>query len=192
MPVDPARLYIVNYPANILRQKAAPIGAINDEVRAVARRMIDLMYEAEGIGLAAPQVGLLWRMFVVDVPPREPVEGEPHVSRSPDVPPDHSRGPEIYINPVLSTPGRELVSAEEGCLSLPEIRGEILRPEDITINAQDIEGQTFTRRATGLLARCWQHEYDHLEGVLILDRMSQMSRLKTRLAVRKLEREARM
>jgi peptide deformylase len=192
MPVDPARLLIVNYPADVLRQKSAPIGAITDETRAVARRMIDLMYEAEGIGLAAPQIGLTWRMFVVDVPPREPEDGEPSEPREEGTPADSTRGPEVYINPVLSAPGRELVSAEEGCLSLPEIRGEVLRPEEITITAQDIEGQTFTRRATGLLARCWQHEYDHLDGVLILDRMSQMSRLKTRMAVRKLEREAGM
>ena len=99
-------------------------------------------------------------------------------------------GPRVYINPVLSEPLGAPVAAEEGCLSLPEIRGDVLRSEGITISALDVEGQPFTQRAAGLLARCWQHEFDHLNGVLIIDRMLQMSRLKNRSAIRALERDA--
>jgi len=145
--------------------------------------MIELMFEAEGVGLAAPQVGLSWRLFVAHVP-----IGEGRTLESD--PPTATAEPVVYINPVLSTPVGEIKPYDEGCLSLPDITGEVLRPEHITISAMDLEGKKFTRTAAGLLARCWQHESDHLDGVLIIDRMSQMSRLKNRTAVKKLERGA--
>ena len=81
---------------------------------------------------------------------------------------------------------------DEGCLSLPDIRGRVLRPELITITATDLDGRQFTQRGGGLLARCWQHEFDHLEGVLIIDKFSQSSRLKNRAKIRDLEHEADM
>lgn len=146
--------------------------------------MIELMFEAEGIGLAAPQIGLNWRLFVAHVPANEERSTESD-------PPTATAEPVVYINPVLSDPKGELVAYEEGCLSLPDITGEVMRPEHITISATDLEGQRFTRTAGGLLARCWQHEFDHLEGVLIIDRMTQMSRLKNRTAVKRLERAAK-
>lgn len=180
MSVDLKTLSIVHFPAEVLRTRAQPVPAVTDEVRAVARRMIDLMYEAEGIGLAAPQVGLPWRMFVAHVPESddrtlgaEPLEA--------------TREPLVCINPRLSEPQRDLVPFDEGCLSLPEIVGEVRRPSQITMTALDIDGREFTLRATGLLARCWQHEYDHLDGVLIIDRMTPPSRLRNRNAIRHLE-----
>ncbi len=183
--MDPASLYILHYPERVLRERAREVPSVTDEVRAVARRMIELMYEAEGIGLAAPQVGVPWRLFVAHVPPSE--------GRSPESdPPTATVEPVIYINPVLSDPKGELVTYEEGCLSLPDILGDVLRPEHITITATDLDGKRFTRTAAGLLARCWQHEFDHLEGVLIIDRMTQMSRLKNRTAVKRLEKSARL
>lgn len=185
MTVDPASLHILHYPDPVLRRRAQTVPKITDEVRAVARRMIELMFEAEGIGLAAPQVGLSWKLFVAHVPATDgrSAESDPVTATA---------QPQVYINPVLSAPTGELAPYEEGCLSLPEITGEVLRPEVITITAMDEEGRTFSRTGAGLLARCWQHEFDHLEGVLILDRMSQISRLKNRSAVRRLERDARM
>lgn len=183
MPIDPASLRIQHYPAPVLRQKAAPVESITDEVRAVAARMIDLMREADGIGLAAPQVGLSWRLFVADVPPSE------HRAADTD-PPTATRGPVVYINPVLSAPTGPVEPYEEGCLSLPDIRGTVLRPPVITITALGLDGSTFTQTGAGLLARCWQHEFDHLEGVLIIDRMSQMDRLRNRSAIRDFERSA--
>jgi peptide deformylase len=182
--MDPAELSILIYPAAALRQRAHDIEA-SAEVRAVAQRMVQLMFEADGIGLAAPQVGLPWRLFVAHVPADE--------TRSADAdPPSATAAPRVFINPILSAPGGELVGYEEGCLSLPDIRGDVLRPERITITALDVEGQTFSMTGAGLLARCLQHEFDHLEGILILDRMSQLSRLKNRSAVRKLERDHRL
>jgi peptide deformylase len=184
MPVDIANLTIVTYPAPVLRARAKPVDKVVDEVRRVARRMIELMREHEGIGLAAPQVGLAWRLFVVDVPPS--------AERSPDHdPPTATDGPRFYINPMLSNPQGPPEPWEEGCLSLPDIRGDVLRPPVITISALDLEGKPFTQTAGGLLARCWQHEMDHLDGVLILDRMTQMSRLKNRAAVKDLEDQGR-
>lgn len=185
MSIDPAQLRVVHYPASVLRRRAEPIAAVTDEVRAVAARMIELMREEDGIGLAAPQVGLSWRLFVCEIP-EDPDAG---LSSTTD-PPTATRGPVVYINPVLSAPAGAVEKREEGCLSLPDIRGDVLRPPTITMTAIDVEGRQFTQTATGLLARCWQHEVDHLDGVLIIDKMSQMHRLKNRSAVRRLERES--
>ena len=181
MDLDVRNLRIVEYPAEVLRRKAAPVDRITDQVKAVAARMIELMFEAEGIGLAAPQVGLPWRLFVAHVPPAE--------DRSPEaVPPTATASPRVYINPILSKPEGAPEVLEEGCLSLPDIRGEVLRPPVITLTAKGLDGQSVTQTGAGLLARCWQHEIDHLDGVLIIDRFTQLSRMKNRAAVRDLER----
>ena len=181
MSIDAPSLHIVIYPEPVLRVKAKPVEKVNDEIRSVARRMVELMRKAQGIGLAAPQVGLSWRMFIADVPPGD------ERSAAGD-PPTATDGPQYYINPKLSHPKGAPVPYEEGCLSLPDIRGDVLRPPVITISALDLQGRPFTQTAGGLLARCWQHEMDHLDGTLILDRMTQMSRLKNRAAIKELER----
>jgi len=183
MQVIPSKLSIVMYPDPVLRKKALPVAAVNDEVREVAARMIQLMHEAEGVGLAAPQVGLPWRMFVAWVP-----ESEDRSATS--IPPTALPIPQVYINPVLSNYIGDLESAEEGCLSLPDIRGDVFRPGAVTISAMGVDGRPFVQSAAGLLARCWQHEMDHLDGTLILDRMTQSSRLRTRAAVRELVRRS--
>ncbi|HBS29111.1 MAG TPA: peptide deformylase [Phycisphaerales bacterium] len=184
MPVDPSTLAVVTYPAPILRTRSTPVEGITDEVRAVALRMIELMFASDGIGLAANQVGLPWRLFVAHVPASD----DPDDPRSPESDtPTATGAPTVYINPVLSDPERDLTPMEEGCLSLPEIHGEVRRPSQITITALDLQGRRFTQRGAGLLARCWQHEVDHLEGVLILDRMTPASRLRNRARVRDLE-----
>lgn len=183
MAVDPARLRIVQYPDPMLRARARRVERIDEEVCAVAARMIELMHEAEGVGLAAPQVGLSWRLFVAHVPPNE--------QRSPDAdPPTALAEPMVYVNPVLSNLTGPVQPCEEGCLSIPDIAGEVLRPAIATVAATDLAGRAFTQTGAGLLARCWQHEADHLDGVLILDRMTQMARLKNRATVRELERRA--
>lgn len=176
-----ASLTIVKYPDPTLRRKAAPLKDIDAGIRGAAARMIELMHEAEGVGLAAPQVGLPWRLFVAHVPPT--------AERSPEADPiSATPSARVYINPVLSAPAGAPEPFEEGCLSLPDITGDVLRPSTITITAMDLEGRTFTQTGTGLLARCWQHEVDHLDGILIIDRMTQMSRLKNRSAIRGLEK----
>ena len=174
-------LGVIHYPDPVLRRKADALAEVTPEVRDVAARMFELMREKEGIGLAAPQVGLSWRLFVTTVP-----EGEDRSST--DDPASARPEPTVYINPVLHDPEGRPESLSEGCLSLPDIRGDVLRPPTISITALDLQGRSFTLRGTGLLARCWQHEMDHLDGILIIDRMSQMSRLKNRSAIRDLER----
>lgn len=185
MTIDPARLAIIKYPAEVLLTKARAVESIDDEVRMVAFRMIELMRQADGIGLAAPQVGLSWRMFVADVPPSDDRSTE-------DDPPTAMDAPRVYINPSLSDYSRDLVPYEEGCLSLPSIVGEVRRPSEVTITATDLEGRTFSERGADLLARCWQHENDHLDGVLIIARMTMRARMKNRGAVKDLERGAKI
>jgi peptide deformylase len=185
MPVDPSNLRLRTYPDPALRQKATPIPQVTDEVRKVAARMIEVMREEDGIGLAGPQVGLPWRIFVADVPPgdKRSVTSDPPTATS---------GPQVYINPILSAPTGDLTTYEEGCLSLPDIRGDVIRPPTITITYTDIEGNKVAQTATGLLARCWQHETDHLDGVLIIDKMTQIFRMKNKSAIRDLERNAEL
>jgi len=180
MTIDPANLRIVTYPDPALREKAAPVGEVTPEARAVAERMIELMRRADGIGLAAPQVGIAWRLFVCDVPPAEdrPLDADP---------PEATDGPMVCFDPEISAFSDELVSREEGCLSLPEIVGDVRRPSEITLAATGLDGERFTKRLGGLLARCAQHEIDHLDGVLIIDKMQQLSRMKNRRAIRDLE-----
>ncbi|MEM1099462.1 MAG: peptide deformylase [Planctomycetota bacterium] len=171
MAVDPAQLRIVHHPHPVLRERAEPV-ELSDEVRAVAVRMVELMHEADGVGLAAPQVGLPWRLFVANW--TGPVSGGGQ---------DH-----VFINPELTAPSRETGPHEEGCLSLPDIRAEITRPLGITVTATDLEGQRFTMTDDGgLAARVWQHEFDHLDGVLILDRMTRLDKMANRKSIRALE-----
>ena len=121
MTVDPAKLRITHYPAAVLRAKAKPVDSVTDEVRAVAARMIAIMHEEEGVGLAAPQVGLPWRMFVTDVA--------------------DDGGPRVYVNPIVTLlPGARNVH-EEGCLSLPGIRVDIERPQSASITATGLEAR---------------------------------------------------
>jgi len=186
--IDPSSLSIRQFPDPVLRRRARPVDEINDEVRAVAERMIELMRAAPGVGLAAPQVGLGWRLFVAEVPPDE--EGDdPDRDLSSD-PPSATEGPQVYINPLLSDFERDLIPMTEGCLSLPDIEGEVRRPSRVTIEAANLDGTRIRRRAGGLLARVWQHEFDHLEGVLILDKMAPADRRKNKTRVKHLQAEA--
>lgn len=173
-PIDPKQLKIVYYPHPTLVRKAQPVPEVNDEVRAVANRMIELMHEAKGVGLAAPQVALSWRMFVTNSGQQE---------NEPD---------RVYINPVLKDPGGELETREEGCLSIPDVYGDVIRPTEITIEATDLEGNRFEMRTSEFLARVWQHEYDHIEGRLILSRFGQMAKLSNRKILKQLEEAARL
>ena len=166
--VDPKALQIVLYPHPVLREVAQPLDAVDDHVRAVADRMIELMHEARGVGLAAPQVGLPWRMFVIN-PTNEPGD---------DL---------VIINPELSAPGPYTEPRDEGCLSLPGITAEVTRPTEITLNALDRDGQPFTLTSDDFPARVWQHEFDHLDGVLILDKMTRIDRMANKRAIQELE-----
>lgn len=183
MSVDPSKLRIQIYPAEVLRQVAKPVEP-GPGAEALGVRMLELMRGAEGIGLAGPQVGLEWRIFVCDVPPGE----EPDAEGSP---PSASETPGIYLNPKIVEHAGELEPYDEGCLSLPGITGEVTRPTTATMEAMTPAGETVRLTATGMLARCWQHEIDHLDGVLILDKMSQASRARVKRQVRQMEKAGR-
>lgn len=180
MTVDPETLQIVHYPHPVLRQRSDAIEQVDDHVRAVIDRMIALTELAGGIGLAANQVGLPWRLFICDVPAGDGRSVD-------DEPPTASPGPVVFVNPEVSEPAGPVEPFAEGCLSLPEITGDVRRPDEILVKALDRDGQPFTLRAAGLYGRCIQHEFDHIEGVLILDRMGMMDRRKNRNAIRALE-----
>ncbi|MEM1107414.1 MAG: peptide deformylase [Planctomycetota bacterium] len=169
--VDPATLQIVTYPHPVLREVAQPLDEVDDHVRAVADRMIELMHEARGVGLAAPQVGLPWRMFVIN-PANEPGEDA------------------VVINPELDAPGPHTEPRDEGCLSLPGITAEVTRPAAITLKALDRHGTPFTLTSDDFPARVWQHEFDHLDGVLIIDKMTKIDRMANKRAIQELESEA--
>ncbi len=139
----------------ILRQKAQNIADIDTNIKALSQQMLETMYRGKGIGLAAPQVGLSLRMFVLDVE-----EGSPLV----------------FINPSLLETSEELEDFEEGCLSIPGVYAKVARSAEIRIQAWNERGRPFTLSADGLLARVILHEYDHLEGLLFVDRLKQAKR----------------
>ncbi|ADB15407.1 peptide deformylase [Pirellula staleyi DSM 6068] len=153
------RLQIITYPHPTLRKVAKPIKRVDAELRAMVAQMFDLMYEAKGIGLAANQVDLPLRLFVINLTAEK------------------GKGEElVFINPVLSHP-KGSAEAEEGCLSLPGVYGQVVRPKTVQVNAYNLQGQEISAEVGGLLARCIQHENDHLDGVMFPDRMSESSRV---------------
>jgi peptide deformylase len=160
---------IVLFGDPVLRKVGARIPAVNEEIRQLAVDMVDTMREADGVGLAAQQVGVALQIAVVDVagvesrPSAMWVGGEP-VALEPLM-------PLVLINPRLEL-GKEKESGNEGCLSFPRMNAEIVRATKIRCVAQGLNGETIDFEATGLLARAVQHEVDHLNGVLFIDRMS--------------------
>lgn len=150
-----SEIEIVYYPDHVLQQKATEVGTINDALRATVDRMIELMHDARGIGLAAPQVGILERFFVVQV---------------------ENDSPRVFINPSIVGTSHEQGTYEEGCLSIPGIYAEVKRPAEIQVQAWNHSGRPFTLEADGMLARVIQHELDHLNGVLFLEHLSERKR----------------
>ena len=150
--------YIVKYGHPALRIKTRRIETINDSIRELAEDMIETMEVAEGIGLAAPQIAESMALLVINFGLIEE-----------DAP------PKVYINPVILAEEGTL-SMEEGCLSIPDIREDVVRPEVINIQYQDLDGREHEEECSGMLARVLQHEVDHLNGVLFIDRISQIKR----------------
>ncbi|QDV22188.1 peptide deformylase [Aureliella helgolandensis] len=159
MTVDtnPSSLSIITYPHPTLRYKAKPIRRVDAELKAVVARMFELMYAHRGVGLAATQVNLPLRLFIVNSTGHQ---GE-GVER-------------VLLNPVISRPrGNE--EAEEGCLSLPNVHGNVIRAKTIRFNAFDLNGQEIDEEISGFEARIMQHETDHLDGTLFIDRLKEGS-----------------
>jgi len=155
------------YPDPHLKRISVPVKAFDDSLGALATRMFELMREARGVGLAAPQVGQNIRIFISN----------------------HTQKPEddrVYVNPVLlDAEGEE--TAQEGCLSLPNINVDVVRAKTVKIQAQDLTGKPFEQVETGYLARIWQHELDHLNGILLLDHMGPTAKMENRKIVKEME-----
>ncbi|MDR3140051.1 MAG: peptide deformylase [Treponema sp.] len=147
-------LYLGN---ELLRQKALPVKPINREYEKIAEEMIEIMHLGKGVGLAGPQVGLMKRIFVV------------HIERD---------EPRVFINPTIIGTSQEQESYEEGCLSVPGVWEDVIRPRKVQVQAWNEKGRPFTLEADSILARVIQHEYDHLEGILFIDRLSEIQRNK--------------
>ena len=162
-------LPIVHFNSPILREKGTKIAAFDTALAKLAADMIDTMHEAHGIGLAAQQIGQALQLCVVDL--RE-TEADFDWEYDGTRPPIDLFMPLTIVNPVLKIVPEPTDSYEEGCLSFPEIRGDVIRPDEITVKFQDTAGVPHTLRCNGLLARCVQHEADHLNGVLFIDRMA--------------------
>ena len=138
----------------ILREETKPVTEITDELRTLAKNMFETMYLAKGIGLAAPQVGRSERIAVVDV----------------------DDNPLVLVDPEILESSAKTAKAEEGCLSIPDVYGDVERPGTVRVRAMDLDGKTFEVEASELFGRCLQHEIDHLDGKLFVDYLSVLKR----------------
>ncbi|NRA30260.1 MAG: peptide deformylase [Parvularculaceae bacterium] len=166
-----AKRPILTVPDPRLREVSKDVDEVNDETRALMDDMLETMYDAPGIGLAAIQVGVPQRIIVMDLAGK-----------------DEEPQPRYFVNPKILNPADEMAPYEEGCLSVPDAFEELDRPATCTVEYLDYDGQPQTLEAEGLLATCIQHEMDHLEGVLFIDHLS---RLKRDRILKKLKREAK-
>jgi len=160
-------LRIILYPDPRLKKVSAPISAFDEDLKQLTAKMFELMRAHRGVGLAAPQVGINLRLFVINP------TGEPQDDR-------------VYVNPVL-TEAEGSEEAEEGCLSLPNIHVNVDRSKRMRIQAQDLDGHPIDQTETGYVARIWQHEFNHLNGTLLTDRMGTVAKMKNRRILKELE-----
>lgn len=152
-------LPIVTYNDSVLRKETKPVEEFTDEIITLINNMIDTMYNSDGVGLAAPQIGKSLKIFVMD--------GDPVLEED-----DEKLGLMVFINPEIVKNSDKKVSMDEGCLSIPEIREKVTRPDTITIRYRDINFEEQEQEFSGWLSRIIQHENDHLNGVLFIDYLS--------------------
>lgn len=162
---------LIILPDPLLRQVSKPVEQVDSEITRLADDMLETMYDAPGIGLAAIQIGVPRRMLVIDVSKE-----------------DEENKPLVFINPQILASSDERSTYEEGCLSIPDYYAEVERPATVTVSFVDREGKQQTIEADGLLATCLQHEIDHLNGVLFIDHIS---RLKREMLIKKFTKAAR-
>ncbi len=153
---------IITLPDKRLRQRAEPVAQVDAEVRALMDDLLETMYAAPGIGLAATQIAVPKRVMVLDVAKREDENASPN--------------PMVFVNPEILWSSEETAAREEGCLSIPEFFEEVVRPVSVHVGYLDREGKRQELEAEGILARCLQHELDHLNGVLFIDHISRLKR----------------
>ena len=169
--IDFEKCRITRYPANVLAHKAGPVEKIDEDIRQLVKKMTEIMIERKGIGFAAPQAGVSLRLFIISL------DGT-------------AENVKVYINPTV-TPDGALVSNEEGCLSVPGVFTKIRRYKRCKVTAMDLDGNKFSEEAEGLYARALQHEYDHIEGMTIVNRMTQTARIAHRRQLKKLTEQNR-
>ncbi len=166
--IDIEKCRITHYPAKVLASRAKPIEKIDDNIRRLVEKMTDIMLEHKGIGLAAPQAGVSLRLFIISL--------------------DGTReNLKVYINPTV-TPTGEPGSIDEGCLSVPGIFTKIRRYKKCKVTATGLDGKEFSEQAEGLYARALQHEYDHIEGMTIVNHMGQAAKIVHRRQLKTLEK----
>jgi len=167
----------------VLRAKAEPVRVFDDELRALGREMIEIMRRSEGVGLAAQQIGETRAICVIEVPEEYDVD-EQGQGLNPGL-----TMPMILVNPVISKPSKKEVGRDEGCLSFPGIRGSISRPVAIHVAFQNEKGEAFELDVRDFVARVIQHEVDHLNGVLFIDRMSAARRFTLAAKLKRLKQD---
>ena len=160
---------IITEPNKILRQKSKPVETVGEEERNIMDDMLETMYHANGIGLAAIQIGIPKRIIVMDISKNK-----------------EKKNPMYFVNPIIKNKNSEKSTYEEGCLSVPNYFAEINRPKKCEVDYLDYDGKKKTLSADGLLATCIQHEIDHLEGILFID---YLSKLKKTIIVKKLSKQ---
>ncbi|OHB79935.1 MAG: peptide deformylase [Planctomycetes bacterium RBG_16_55_9] len=162
---------MTHYPAGVLGQRARPVEKVDESIRRLVDKMIDLMLTNKGVGFAAPQAGVSLRLFIISL------DGSREKVR-------------VYVNPTV-TPAGELDAVEEGCLSVPGIYTKIRRYKKCEVTATDLDGNEFRDQGEGLYARALQHEYDHIEGMTIVNRMGQTARIAHRKQLKKLQERSK-
>lgn len=179
------KLPIVKYGAEVLREKAEPVAEVTQELRDLAERMISTMHAAEGVGLAAEQVGRKEAICVLDVPEEYDRDKE-DLRLNPDV-----EMPLVLVNPVIVRASKESESLSEGCLSFPEITGAVRRPKTIDLEYLGLDNQKKAITLTGFYARAAQHEIDHLNGVLFIDHFSHVKKIAVKNKLKRLADKTR-
>src|SRR5438094_3689857 len=181
-------LSILQYGDPILRAKGKPIDEIDDRIRKLAANMIETMHAAHGVGLAAQQIGEALQLTVLDI---SAVEDRPSTLKldGKDAVPETAM-PLVLINPEIELRDETEIGVE-GCLSFPEITGDIERAHSVIVQAQSLEGELFQIEASGLLARAIQHEHDHLHGILFIDRMSSAAKAALSSRLKRLQQETK-
>ena len=172
---------ILTVPNPVLKQVSKNVDVVDDKLRALMDDMLETMYDAPGIGLAAIQVGEPVRVIVMDL--QEKPEGAPPEAEG-------VKSPRFFVNPEIVWRSEELAGYEEGCLSVPEIYDEVLRPANVRLKYLDYNGNEVEEDASGLFATCIQHEMDHLNGVLFIDHLSKLKRDRAVSKVKKAARAA--
>lgn len=179
-------LSIKQYGDPVLRTVSAPVELVDDELKTLADNMLETMYAANGIGLAAPQVGLNIRMVVIDIPEEEEEGEEPELAMvDGQLRSIRDIMPLVFINPSLEPYGKPYLFME-GCLSVHNIRANVLRPDRVKATLPQLDGSVLEVDCGGLLARCLQHEVDHLEGFLFTDRVSSAGKISLTKKLRRL------